>query len=116
VYASSHYLSKTTATWPKGSSQTLTIYVGDAGSEVASSGDTVEAWNKFATVQSGKWVLLARANGTFYLAEPEVVEQDVITGVTLGSSGLVFTKETLYVIGKKSSSPPSITISTTTCT
>jgi len=71
AYASSHYLSKTTATWTKGSSQTLTIYVGEPGSEAASSGDTVNAWNKFATVQGGKWVMLARANGSFYLIAAE---------------------------------------------
>ena len=29
AYASSHYLSKTTAAWTKGTKQTLTIYVGD---------------------------------------------------------------------------------------
>lgn len=117
AYASSHYLSKTTATWNKGSSQTLTIHVGTPGSETASSGDTVEAWNKTGgDVPSGKWVLLARANGAFYLAEPEVVEQDVLTGVSLGSSGLTFTRETLYVIGKKTPSPSSVTISTTACT
>jgi hypothetical protein len=71
VFALSHYLSKTTATWTKGTSQTLTVYVGDGGSETASTGETVEAWNKFATVQSGKWVMLARANGTFYLVAAE---------------------------------------------
>ena len=117
AYASSHYLSKTTAAWTKGTKQTLTLYVGDGGSEAASSGDTVDAWNKTGgDIASGKWVLLARANGTFYLAEPEVIEQDVLTGVTLGSSGLVFTKETVYVIGKKSPSPSSVTVSTTACT
>lgn len=68
AYASSHYLSKTTATWNKGSSQTLTIHVGEGGSEAASSGDTVEAWNYVATLPSGVWVVLARANATFYLA------------------------------------------------
>jgi len=112
VGQSSHYLSKTTATWTIGTSQTLTLYVGDPGSEAASSGDTVDAWNKTGgDIASGKWVLLARANGNFYLAEPEVVEQEVLTGVTLGPSGLVFTKETVYVIGKKSPSPSDITIS-----
>ena len=119
AYASSHYLSKTTATWTKGTKATLTLWVGDGGSEAASSGDTVDAWNKSGRdVVSGKWVLLARANGTFYLAEPEVdvIEQDVLTGVTLGSSGLVFTKETLYVIGKKTPKPADTTISTTACT
>ena len=117
VYSSPHYLSKTTATWTKGTKTTLTLYVGDGGSEAASSGNTVDAWNKTGgDIVSGKWVLLARANGTFYLAEPEVIEQDVLTGVTLGSSGLVFTKETLYVVGKKSPSPSSVTVSTTACT
>ena len=68
AYASSHYLSKTTATWTKGSSQTLTLYVGTPGSEAASSGDTVEAWNYVGTLPSGVWVVLARANASFYLA------------------------------------------------
>lgn len=71
AYASPHYLSKTTAAWAKGTSQTLTIYVGSAGSEAASSGDTVDAWNKFAAIASGKWVMLARANGTFYVIAAE---------------------------------------------
>ena len=71
VFASSHYLSKTTAAWTKGTKATLTLYVGDGGSEAASSGDTVEAWNKFANVATGKWVMLARANGTFYLVAAE---------------------------------------------
>ena len=43
-------------------------------------------------------------------------EQQVLTGVTLGSGGLTFTRETVYVIGKKSPSPSDITISTTACT
>jgi len=71
AYASSHYLSKTSAAWSKGTKATLTLYVGDGGSEAASSGDTVEAWNKFATVAANKWVMLARANGTFYLIAAE---------------------------------------------
>ena len=68
AYAQSHYLSKTTAAWTKGSKATLTLYVGDGGSEAASSGDTVEAWNYVATLPSGVWVVLARANASFYLA------------------------------------------------
>ena len=66
--ASSHYLSKTTAAWAKDSAQTLTIYVGAAGSEAASTGTTVQAVNKFGDVAAEQWVLLARANGMFYLA------------------------------------------------
>jgi hypothetical protein len=59
--------------------------------------------------KGGGWALVR-------LGATAAVEQDVITGVTMGSSGLVFTKETLYVIGKKTPSPSSITISTTACT
>jgi hypothetical protein len=68
AYASPHYLSKTTATWTKGTSQSLTLYVGEPGSEAAESGETVEAWNYVGTLPSGIWVVLARANATFYLA------------------------------------------------
>jgi hypothetical protein len=58
---------------------------------------------------SGKWALVR-------LGTTATTEIDVITGVTLGSSGLVFTRETVYVIGKKSPSPSSVTVSTTACT
>lgn len=71
VQAAAHYLSKTTSAWQKGSTQTLTIYVGEMGSEAASSGDTVTAVNKFANVASGKWVMLARCNAGFYLIAAE---------------------------------------------
>lgn len=69
ISASHHYLSKTTTTWAKGEKATLTIYSGTPGSEVKSTGDTVDAWNKWGDVAAGEWVLLARANGTFYLAK-----------------------------------------------
>lgn len=59
--------------------------------------------------KGGGWALVR-------LGTTAATEVDVITGVTLGSSGLVFTKETVYVIGKKSPSPSSITVSTTPCT
>lgn len=69
AYASPHYLSKTTAAWTKGTSQTLTLYVGEPGSEAAESGETVEAWNKWGDVAAGEWVVVARANGLFYLTK-----------------------------------------------
>lgn len=66
----------------------------------------------------GEGLILWQGNGwaLVRLGSLTTVEQDVITGVTLGTGGLVFTKETLYVIGKKSPSPSSVTISTTACT
>jgi hypothetical protein len=67
---SSHYLAKTTSQWAKGTSQTLTLWGGTPGSEAQLS-DQVVAWNKFAAVASGKWVMLARANATFYLVAAE---------------------------------------------
>jgi hypothetical protein len=57
---------------------------------------------------SGKWALVR-------LGTTATTEIDVITGVTLGASGLVFTKETVYVIGKKTPKPSDVTISTTDC-
>lgn len=71
-YSSSHYLSKTTETWAKGTSQTLTLYVGTPGSETAT-GESVAAWNKWGDVAADQWVVLARANGSFYLTKgPDV--------------------------------------------
>jgi hypothetical protein len=67
----SHLLAKTSAQWGKGTSQDLKTYAGDPGAEVEQTEVTITAWNKFATVASGKWVMLARANGTFYLIAAE---------------------------------------------
>lgn len=69
--AAPHYLSKTTSEWAKGSSQTLTIYAGAGGSESPVSGQTITAWNKFSKIKAGKWVMLARCNGTFYVISAE---------------------------------------------
>jgi hypothetical protein len=71
-------------------------------------GEGLVIWKESGT-GSGKWALVR-------LGTTATTEIDVITGVTLGSSGLVFTKETVYVIGKKTPSPSSVTVSTTACT
>jgi len=68
IYPSSHYVSQTTSAWSKGTSQTLTIYSGDPGSEAAVSGQTITAWNNVASIGSGVKVIVARGNGAFYLA------------------------------------------------
>ena len=68
--APAHYLGKTTAAWTKGTSQTITLWAGTPGSESALS-DQVLAWNKFADVATGKFVMLARANDTYYLIAAE---------------------------------------------
>lgn len=66
-------LGKTSAQWTKGTSATIPIWEsGSAGAETQTTGTTVVAYNKFATVASGKWVMLGKAgNGTWYLISAE---------------------------------------------
>lgn len=71
-------------------------------------GESLILWKESGT-GSGKWALVR-------LGTTATTEVDIITGVTIGSSGLVFTKETVYVVGKKTPKPSDITISTTACT
>lgn len=67
---SPHLLGKTSEAWAKGTSQTITLWAGTPGSEAELS-DQVIAWNKFANVASGKFVMVARANDTYYLIAAE---------------------------------------------
>lgn len=109
-------LSKTTATWAKNTTASLTEYTGTAGSETAvTGGATISAYNRLGDVASGKWVIIGLIDGDWYLVAVETTEAEVITGVTLGSTGLVFTKKTLLVYGVKSPDPSSTTITTTVC-
>ena len=109
-------LCKTTAAWAKNSTGSLTEYTGTAGSETAdTSGTKVEAYNRLGDVETGKWVLVASVNGGWYLVATEAAEVTVITGVSLGSSGLIFTRETVFVFGKKTPKPADTTISTQAC-
>lgn len=66
--SASHFLSQTTNPWTKGTSQTLTLWAGDPGSEAALSDQTVTAWNYVASLPSGLRVVIAKTNGSFYLA------------------------------------------------
>lgn len=68
-------LGKTTSAWTKGTTATIDLYEeGTPPSETAKSPpDTlIGCVNKFATVASGKWVMVARAgNGNWYLIAAE---------------------------------------------
>ncbi len=68
-------IGKTTAVWAKGTLATITLYeAGTPPSETASSpAETLEdCVNKFANIQSDKWVAVARAgNGSWYLIAAE---------------------------------------------
>jgi cobalamin biosynthesis protein CobT len=65
-----HLLGKTSAAWVKGTAQNITLWAGALGSEQQTS-DVVRAWNKFADVPSGRWVMLARANDYWYVIAAE---------------------------------------------
>jgi hypothetical protein len=68
--ARSHALGKTSSSWAKGTAQNITLWAGTAGSEQATS-DVLRAWNKFAAVPSGRWVMLARVGEHWYLIAAE---------------------------------------------
>lgn len=65
-------LGKTTATWTKGTTATIDLYEnGTPGSET-SSGTLAGCVNRFATVASGKWVMVARGPlNAWYLVSAE---------------------------------------------
>lgn len=67
-------LCKTSAAWNKGSTATLNVWEsGTPPNETQSTGVTIaDCVNKFATVQSGKFVMIAQAgNGRWYLIAAE---------------------------------------------
>ena len=65
-------LCKTTAAWDKGTSATLTEYQGDMGSETPGPAtDAITAWNKFANVGAGKWVMVCQVGPHYYLISAE---------------------------------------------
>src|SRR5690606_9236196 len=55
-------IGKTDAAHAKGSSGTISVWTGPAGSET-DSGKNITAFNRFADLGSGKWVVAARING-----------------------------------------------------
>jgi hypothetical protein len=65
-------LGKTTATWTKGTTATIDLYPNGTPPSETASGTLSGCVNKFATVASGKWVMVARAgNGYWYLISAE---------------------------------------------
>ena len=64
-------LCKTTASWAKGSSATLQVWAGQPGSEV-NTGTTLTAYNRYATIASGKWVtVMLHRHGYYYVVAAE---------------------------------------------
>jgi hypothetical protein len=64
-------LCKTTSSWTKGTSATLQIWAGQPGSEV-NTGCTLTAYNRYATIASGKWcTVLLHRHGYYYVIAAE---------------------------------------------
>lgn len=67
-------LGRTSSAWAKGTTATIQIYEGGTpNNETNTVGGTIaNCVNKFASVPSGKWVMLARGgNGAWYLIAAE---------------------------------------------
>jgi len=63
-------IGKTSGAIAKGSSGTVKVYNGTAGSE-SDSGSTITAYNPFADVADDKWVAAMQINGQWYLVAAE---------------------------------------------
>lgn len=63
-------LGKTDSSHAKGASGTISVYSGAEGSEV-DTGVNVTAYNRFAAVSSGKWVIVLSILGRLYLVAAE---------------------------------------------
>lgn len=109
-------LGKTTTTWTKDTTATIALWeAGTPPSETTSSATLDNCVNKMVTVPSGRWVEVARgANGYWYLVWAEPTQLDVITGVSLMGSGLVFTRKKISTF-IDSPDPTDVTITTTSC-
>lgn len=81
---------------------------GGGGLKTGVKGEGLILWKESGT-GSNKWALVR-------LGTTATIEIDVITDVSLESNGLKFTRETVYVIGKKVPQPDQKTVPTTQCT
>jgi hypothetical protein len=65
-------IGKTNASHAKGASGTINIYRGRTkGSETFTTGDTMSAYNRFADIGSGKWVLCRFVQGGWEIVAAE---------------------------------------------
>jgi hypothetical protein len=97
--------------WAKGSTNTVTDSVNPS--------TTYSGVKNYLSSFSGTGKLaceIAYVGAEWVLVSAESFEVDVVTSVTLESDGIKITKETVYVVGKKTPKPADTTISTTSCT
>ncbi len=111
-------LAKTTAAWEKNTLARIQLYeTGTPPNEDSASEFLDDCVNKIERIDSGKWVLVAKAtNGYWYLVwgEPTIHETEVVTSVTLGGTGLVIGKKKIFT-HIASTAVASFTIPTTDC-
>ena len=98
-----------TGAWGVDSLKTVVLSNGTTTTE------TVSATNMFFDLPSNGETpcLIAKADKSWYLVSSRCTSVDVITGATLGTTGLVFIKSTMFVPATVHTA--SITIGTTAC-
>jgi len=100
-----------TGAWAIGTTATVT--------DLVNTGTTYSGVKNYLSTFTGTETLaceIAYVGAEWVLVSAQAYEQEVVTDITVGSDSIVFKKETLYVVGKKTPSPASVTISTTNCT
>jgi hypothetical protein len=87
-------------TWTKGSARTVDVWeAGEPGGESQSTGETVEAYNRYADIPANTFCSVARhGNGSWYVISAEMIYRDVITGIELQSDKILFTRTRIWTI------------------
>ena len=62
---------KTLATSAKGAMTNIAIYSGDAPDNLQATGEVVEAWNRFGTIQANRWVDVKTKSWGFEISAAE---------------------------------------------
>ena len=65
------WVGKTSSTWPKGSTRDIVVHGGDTLNESPTTTTLNACVNKFSDVAAGKWVIVGRVNGGWYLIAAE---------------------------------------------
>ena len=86
--------------WTKGSARTVDVWEdGEPGDESQSTGETVEAYNRYADIPANTFCSVARhGNGSWYVISAEMIYRDVITGIELQSDKILFTRTRIWTI------------------
>lgn len=64
-------LGKTTTSHAKSTAEDIDIYTGSTKGGESGNGNTIEAYNRFGDIDSGKWVILGYLNGSYEILQAE---------------------------------------------